>query len=74
MAAASSVTTDAGQTLLIAAADSDADYSFRITIQDGSDYFFAAKVMDYTTDYGSLNNILMANASLEVTSDIVRTA
>ncbi len=74
MASATSNVADAGQTLLIAAAASDADYSFKITIQDGSDYYFTAKTMNFTTDFGTLNNILMANAELQITSDIVLTA
>ncbi len=73
MASATSTATDAGQTLLIAASNSDADYSFKITVQDGSDYFFTAKTMNFTTDFGTLNNILMAAAELQVNSDIVQT-
>lgn len=73
LASATATATDAGQTLMIAASNSDADYSFKITVQDGSDYYFTAKCMNFTTDFGTLNNILAANAELQVTSDIVQT-
>lgn len=73
MARATATTTDAGQTLLAAARDSDADYSFKITLQDGSDLYFTAKVMSFTADLGTGSSILTAMAELEVNSDVVET-
>lgn len=73
MASATSTATDAGQTLMMAAAASDASYSFKITVQDSSDYFFTGKVMNFTTDFGSVNSILMAGAEIQVDSNIVLT-
>lgn len=66
--------TDAGQTILQAASNSDADYSFKMTFQDNSDFYFTAKVMEFQTEIGSLNNILGLSAKLELTSDIIETA
>lgn len=65
--------TDAGQVIMKAASDSDADYSFHINFQDGSDSYYTAKVLSFVTKIGSVNNILGAMASLELTSDIVET-
>lgn len=73
MARATATTTDAGQTLLIAAVSSDADYSFKITLQDGSDLYFTAKTMSFAADLGTGSSILTATAMLEVNSDIVET-
>lgn len=73
MARSTATTTDAGQTLLTAAVNSDADYSFKITLQDGSDLFFSAKVMSFTADLGTGSNILTATAELEVNSAVIET-
>lgn len=74
MASSTANASDAGQTLLKAAAASDASYSFKLTVQDGADYYFTAKTMSALTDYGTINNILMLNAELQIDSDIVETA
>lgn len=73
LARATLAATDAGQTILQAASNSDADYSFKITFQDNSDMYFTAKTMEYMTEIGSLNNILGLSTKLEITSDIVET-
>lgn len=73
MAKATLVATDAGQTLLQAAAASDASYSFNIHFQDGSDMYFTAKCMGFMTDMGTINNILSAGAELQIDSVIVET-
>lgn len=70
MARATLAATDAGQTILQAASNSDADYSFKITFQDNSDMYFTAKAMEFMTEVGSLNNILGLSVKLEITSDI----
>lgn len=71
---ATATTTDAGQTLLIAASNSDADYSFEIVVQDGTKFYFTAKTMSFTMGMGTLNNILMGDVDLQVNSDIVEHA
>lgn len=73
-ARATAITTNAGQTLLNAAAASDNDYSFLITLQDTSKIYFTAKTMEALIDMGTVNNLLMGAASLEVNSDIVEHA
>lgn len=73
MARMTAVTSDAGQVILKAASDSDANYSFKVTFQDGSDFYFVAKAMDFVTDLGSLNSILGLSVKLTLQSDIVET-
>lgn len=65
---------DAGQVLLTTASQSDADFSFKIVLQDGSKAYFTAKVMSFTTAVSSVNNILMGECKVEITSLIVESA
>lgn len=65
---------DGGQALMITASGSDADYSFHITFQDGTDAYFTAKVMSFKTTIGGVDSILGASATLELNSDVVETA
>ncbi len=53
---------DAGQTLLIAAADSDSSYSYKVTLQDA---------MGFSTMVGSVDTITGASVDLEIDDDIV---
>ncbi len=62
---------DAGQALLLAASNSDAAYSFRITFQDGTHTAFTAKVMSFMTKISTLNTILGATAEVQITTDTV---
>lgn len=73
MARATATTPDAGQTILTAAVNSDADYTFKITLQDGTDLYFRAKVMSFTADLGGGTNILTATAELEVNGVLIET-
>lgn len=73
LARATLVTTDAGQTIMIASAASDASYSYKITFQDGGDLYFTGKTLSFKTMIGSVNNILQAEAKIEVDSDITET-
>lgn len=73
LAKATLANSDAGQALLLAASNSDADYSFKITFQDLTDSFFTGKTMSFKTKIGSLNSLLGATANVELTSDIVET-
>jgi hypothetical protein len=59
---------DAGQILLRAASESDADHYFGITDQDGTVYFFPAQVMSFKINVGSVDNIVTATVTLEITS------
>lgn len=61
-------TADAGQILAKTASESDADYSFEITLQNGAKYCFPAKVMSFKRSVGSVDNVVSATVSLEITS------
>lgn len=61
-------TDDAGQILAKSAANSDNDYSFEITTQNGDKYYFQAKVMSFMVSVGSVDTVTGATVSLELTS------
>ena len=65
------VPSDAGQTLLIAASDSDSSYSFKVVFQDNTGQYFSAQTLKYTTNVGSVDNIFSASVSLEIDNDLV---
>lgn len=65
---------DAGQQVLYAGAlgaNIDADHSVRITYGDGSITYFTPKVMSYTRNPGTVDNIVAANTTLELTNDVI---
>jgi len=65
-------TTDAGQTILIAASDSDNSYSFKVAFQGGATgQFFTGVVPKYTTNVGSVDSIFSASVSVEIDNDII---
>lgn len=68
------VQTDAGQGLMTTASGSDADYAFKLTLQDGSKMYFQGKVMSFMTAIGSVNSILGGECKLEIVSDIFESA
>ena len=68
------VPSDAGQTLLQDALDSDDNYSFNVTLQDGTELYFAAQVMSYTSNVGSVDQITTASVTIEITDEIVEVA
>ena len=57
---------DEGQALARTARDSDADYSFVVTTQNGDQYFFQAKVMSFTTSIGGTASLTNAAINLEI--------
>jgi hypothetical protein len=59
---------DAGQTLAKTASQSDADYYFVVTLQSGDAFGFPAKVMSFKRSVGSVDNVVSATISLEITS------
>lgn len=73
LAKATLSSTDAGQVIALAASNSDASYSFRITNQDATDSYFTGKVMSFVTSTGSINSILSAELKVELDSDITET-
>lgn len=62
-------TDDAGQILAKTASQSDDDYSFKITTQNGDDYFFQAKVMSFKVNVGSVDSVTSATIMLELTTN-----
>ena len=66
-------TTDAGQTLLRTAADAlTALYSFMVTYADGSKRYFQGRVFGYPETTDGADTILMANPTVEISTDIVK--
>lgn len=67
---------DAGQAACITAMDSDADYNFKLELNDNeyaglttpTTFLFKAKVMSYKTKLGGPNNIAQAVISLGIKS------
>lgn len=62
-------TDDAGQIILKAASLSDADYSFKVTMQNGDIRYFQAQVMNFKENVGSVDNITQAAVKLELTTN-----
>ena len=60
---------DAGQTLALEARDSDDDYSFELTLQDGTVIYFAGVVMSFPITPGSANSITSGTITIEITAD-----
>lgn len=67
-------TADAGQTSLRTALGSDNSYSFRVTLQNGTDLYFQGKVMSYRTVVGSVDSVTGATTAIEIDTDIVEVA
>lgn len=62
-------TDDAGQILAKTAANSDADHSFKVTLQNGDIFYFQAQVMSFKTGVGSVDQITSASIKLELTTN-----
>jgi hypothetical protein len=59
---------DAGQTLMIAAYASTADYSFAVEEPDGTKIYFRGKVMKMGSQYGGINDVIKAPYDIGVTT------
>lgn len=68
------VTSDAGQAACKTALNSDDSYPFRVTLQDGTKFYFTAQVASYTTNVGSVDQITSAAINLEIDNDILELA
>jgi len=62
-------TDDAGQIVMKAAADSDDDYSFKVTDPSGDIYFFQGKVMSWKVGLGNVDSISSATCNIELTTN-----
>lgn len=67
---------DAGQTLLRTAADDKTSklYWFRVTFPNGARRFFGARVFGYPETVGAANSMVMANPSIEISTDVIKAA
>lgn len=65
---------DAGQTVLQTALDSDENFSFNVTLQDGTELYFQAQVLSYTTNVGTVDQITTASVTIEITDEIIEVA
>jgi len=65
---------DGGQIILLAALASDNSYSFMVPLQDGTKQYFTGKVMSYTTNVGTSNQITAAACLIEIDNPIVEVA
>ena len=61
-------TKDTGQNLAKTASESDADYYFKVVMQNGDKYFYPAKVVSFKRSVGSVDNVVSATINLEITS------
>lgn len=68
------VPSDPGQALLVAAANSDSSYSYKVEVQDGTIFFFSAQCMSYTNNVGGVDDIFMSTATLEIDAKIIEVA
>ena len=60
---------DAGQIIAQTASTSDSNYSFKIVDQSGDIYYFQAQVMSWKIGLGSVDNVVSATCTLELTSN-----
>ena len=65
------VPSDAGQTILTTAVNSDASYSIKIELQDGTIFYTTAQIMSYTTNIGNVDQITSATVNMEIDNDII---
>lgn len=65
---------DAGQVIVRSALDSDNNYSFKLTRQDGSVRYFFGRVMSFPENPGSVDSMYMATCDVSINSDVVKVA
>ena len=65
---------DAGQTILVAAVNSDSSYSIKVTLQDGTKFYFSAQISSYTTNVGNVDQITSATVNFEIDNNIIEVA
>lgn len=69
--------TDAGQTLMLdgaLGASIDVDHAVKIEYQDGSIEYFQAKIMSYSRNPGTIDQIVAANTTFELVNDVIDVA
>lgn len=65
---------DAGQAILVAAVNSDSSYSIKVTLQDGTKFYFSAQISSYTTNVGNVDQITSATVNFEIDNNIIEVA
>jgi hypothetical protein len=68
------VETDAGQIAVLAAYESDNDYSFKIAHQDGSIFYFLGKVMSISPNFGDVNSITSRSFNIRLNCAVIEVA
>lgn len=53
------------------ARDSDASFSFRVTLQDAAKLYFTGKVMSYKTQVGGVDSVTGATCAIELDGDVM---
>ena len=62
---------DAGQAILTAAVNSDNSYAIKVTLQDGTKFYFSAQISSYTTNVGNVDQITAATVNFEIDNNII---
>lgn len=62
---------DAGQALLKAAAASDSQYSVKVSLQDGTLYYYRALVMGAPVQIGTIDDIVQISSTISIQSAVV---
>lgn len=60
---------DAGQAAMLAARESQSSVYFAITLQDGTTYYMAGKVMSFKPNIGGSDDVVTASATIEIDPD-----
>ena len=63
---------DPGQTLLATAVDSDNSYSYRVTLQDGTNFYFTGQAMGRPVQVGGVDSITASTCNIEIDSQIFK--
>ena len=61
---------DAGQALMEAAAESDNSYSFKVVLQDTTEFLFTGQVMSRPVQVGGVDSITSSTCNVEIDSQI----
>ena len=62
------------QAILVAAVNSDSSYSIKVTLQDGTKFYFSAQISSYTTNVGNVDQITSATVNFEIDNNIIEVA
>jgi hypothetical protein len=63
--------TDAGQIAMQTGSTSDNSYSFKVTTQSGSIFYFSGQIMSWMLEIGSVDQIMGASCDVELDNDVV---